>query len=154
MTNLVVSDLAAAAMATSQASAGASTGAQPSAQAVSRFEQQLQSPATSARFYQAPLGEALGAQGNWQAVMSDVGKISEQYRVDSMSVDGAPVADGLAAQTSFGSRHGSNPLQAAQMFQQGMTKISHMSYTMMSIGFVTSAERLAGENVRSLFQLA
>ena len=148
MTNMIAADMAAAAAVTSQSS----TGAQPTAQAVSRFEQQLQSPASTAQFYQAPLGDAVGVHGNWQAVMSDVGKISEQYRVDSMSVDGAPVTE----QLSFGSRHGAgaDQLHSAQVFTQGMTKLSHMSYTMMSIGFVTSAERLAGENVRSLFQLA
>jgi len=148
MTNMIVADVAAATAATSQSSAGA----QPSAQAVSRFEQQLQSPPSTAQFYAAPLGDAVGVHGNWQAVMSDVGKISEQYRVESMSVDGAPIAE----QTSFSSRHGAgaDPLHSAEVFQQGMTKLSHMSYTMMSIGFVTSAERLAGENVRSLFQLA
>jgi hypothetical protein len=146
MTNMIVADVAAATAVTGQAS----TGAQPTAQAVSRFEQQLQSPASTAQFYQAPLGDAVGVHGNWQAVMGDVGKLSEQYRVDSMSVDGAP----LAEQSSFSSRHGADPLHSAQVFQQGMTKLSHMSYTMMSIGFVSSAERLAGENIRSLFQLA
>jgi hypothetical protein len=36
---------------------------------------------------------------------------------------------------------------------KGMAQLSHMSYTMLNISFITTTERLAGENVRSLYQL-
>ena len=147
MTNMTVADLAAAAALPGESSTG---GVQPTASSVSRFEQQLQAPvAEQWQFYQSPLPAAVGANGNWQGLMSDIGKISEQYRVDSASLDGAPGSDAV----SLGSGRGTDPVKSAEVFQQGMSKLTHMSYTMMSISFVTTAERLAGENVRSLFQL-
>jgi len=147
MTNLVVADVAMASLASSQST----TGAQPTAQQVARFEQQLQAPGGGGtQYYQAPVVEGAGTGGNWQVVMSNVGQLAEQYRVDSVSLDGTPVT----AELSHSSHGGSNPVSSAEVFERGMTQLSHMSYTMMSIGFVTSTERVAGENVRSLFQLS
>jgi|SRR5581483_10308406 len=149
MTSLVVADVAMASLASSQST----TGAQPTAQQVARFEQQLQaSGAGDAQYYQAPVA---GASGNWQGVMSNVGELAERYRLDSVSLDGAPVtADVPQRWHSHGSHRASNPVQAAEVLAREMSQLSRMSYTMMSIGFVTSTERVAGENVRSLFQLS
>lgn len=147
MTNLAVADIAMASLTSSQSAAGA----QPSAQQVARFEQQLQTPgAGEAQYYQAPVVEAASSGGNWQEVMNNVGQLAQQYRVDSVSLDGGPVN----AEFSPLARSASHPVSQAESFQQGMTKLTHMSFTMMSIGFVTTTERMAGENVRSLFQLS
>ena len=138
MTDLVIANIAAASM-----GAGEASTAQPTAQQVARFEQQLQTPgAGEAQYYQAPAVEAAaaGSGGNWQVVMNNVGQLAEQYRLDSVALDGAPAVEKAASPAEF--------------FQQGMTKLSHMSYTMMSVSVVTSTERMAGENVRSLFQLS
>jgi hypothetical protein len=148
MTDLAIANIAAASL-----SAGDATTAQPTAQQVARFEQQLQTPgAGEAQYYQAPAVEAAaaGSGGNWQVVMNNVGQLSEQYRLDSVALDGGPVS----VESSSGTPAVAKAASPAEFFQQGMTKLSHMSYTMMSISVVTSTERMAGENVRSLFQLS
>jgi hypothetical protein len=146
MTDVAVTHIAMAALTSGQS---ATTGVQPTTQQVARFEQQLQAPgAAEAQFYQAPVTAT--SAGNLQGVMGDVGKLAEQYRVDTVSLDGAP----LTTDVTTHSHAADTPAGRAELFQQNMTKLTHMSYTMMSIGFVTSTERMAGENVRSLFQLS
>jgi hypothetical protein len=148
MTDLAVANIAAASM-----TAGEGATAQPTAQQVARFEQQLQAPgAGEAQYYQAPAVEAAaaGSGGNWQGVMNNVGQLAEQYRLDSVSLDAGPVS----VESSSGAPAVEKAASPAEFFQQGMTRLSHMSYTMMTVSVVTSTERMAGENVRSLFQLS
>jgi hypothetical protein len=135
MTNMTVLDVAAAAMATS----GSTTAAQPSAQAVARFEQQLHAPSDAAQLYGAPVEGTAGMSEGWQSVVGHVGQISQQFRIDSKALE-SPL--GLDADNSVAG------------FRQSMSQVTHMSYTMLSVNLVTSAERVAGENVRSLFQLS
>jgi hypothetical protein len=128
-----------------------SPAAQPTAQQAARFEQQLQMqvPGGGAQYYEAPSAETAGLTGNWRVAMNNMGKMAEQFRVDAGTLDGTH----SSADASSASRRGGEPARAAEIFEQGMTRLSHMSYTMMSISFITTAERLAGENVRTLYQL-
>lgn len=135
MTNMTVLNVAAATVATS----GPTPAAQPSTQAVARFEQQLQAPADTAQLYGAPVGNAAGMSEGWQSVVGHVGQISQQFRIDSKALEG-PL--GLDADNSVAG------------FRQSMSQVTHMSYTMLSVNLVTTAERVVGENVRSLFQLS
>jgi hypothetical protein len=115
---------------------------QPTAQQVARFEQQLQQPATaSAAHYQVPPPGTAGVAGNWHVMMHDVGQMAEQYRADA------------AALTDASAPPSAQPQDASANFLKGMAQLSHMSYTMLNISFITTTERLAGENVRSLYQL-
>jgi hypothetical protein len=152
MTDLTVAGVAAASM-TGGGASTAQPAAQPTAQQVARFEQQLQAPgAGEAQYYQAPAIEAAaaGSGGNWQGVMNDVGRLAEQYRLDSVALDGGP----LSVESASVAPGAEKAVSPAEFFQQGMARLSHMSYTMMSVSVVTSTERMAGENVRSLFQLS
>jgi hypothetical protein len=125
--------------------------AQPTAQQTARFEQQLQLPATAnPAHYQVPASGTAGVAGNWHVVMHDVGQMAEQFRADAAALNGAP-AD--LETTSSGPHPGADPRAASENFLKGMTQLSHMSYTMLNISFITTTERLAGENVRSLYQL-
>jgi len=116
--------------------------AQPTAQQVARFEQQLQQPATaSPAYYQVPLPGTVGVAGNWHVMMHDVGQMAEQYRADATALNDASAPPSA------------QPQDASANFLKGMAQLSHMSYTMLNISFITTTERLAGENVRSLYQL-
>jgi hypothetical protein len=116
--------------------------AQPTAQQVARFEQQLQLPATaSPAYYQVPPPGTAGVAGNWHVVMHDVGQMAEQYRADAAALNDASAPSSA------------QPQDASANFLKGMAQLSHMSYTMLNISFITTTERLAGENVRSLYQL-
>jgi hypothetical protein len=116
--------------------------AQPTAEQTARFEQQLQLPATaSPAYYQIPSPGATGAAGNWHVMMHDVGQMAEQYRADAAALNDAPAPPSA------------QPQDASANFLKGMAQLSHMSYTMLNISFITTTERLAGENVRSLYQL-
>jgi hypothetical protein len=128
-------------------SSSSGTAAQPSTAQVARFEQQLQAPA---QFYQSPMPDATSVSGNWRVVMSDVTRLDEQYRVDNAALE----TPDSGADSMFTARESGSPAHAAEVIEKGMSKLTHMSYTMMSISFVTTAERLAGENVRSLYQMA
>jgi hypothetical protein len=125
--------------------------AQPTAEQTARFEQQLQLPASAnPAYYQIPPPETAGVAGSWHLVMHDVGQMAEQFRADAAALDREP-AD--LDSTSGGPRRNADPQAASQNFLKGMTQLSHMSYTMLNISFITTTERLAGENVRSLYQL-
>jgi hypothetical protein len=125
--------------------------AQPTAEQAARFEQQLQLPASAnPAYYQVPPLETAGVAGSWHLVMHDVGQMAQQFRVDAAALDGAP-AD--VDSTSDGPHRNAGPQAASESFLKGMTQLSHMSYTMLNISFITTTERLAGENVRSLYQL-
>ena len=116
--------------------------AQPTAQQVARFEQQMQLPATaSPAYYQVPPPGTAGVAGNWHVVMHDVGQMAEQYRADAAAFNDASAPSSA------------QPQDASANFLKGMAQLSHMSYTMLNISFITTTERLAGENVRSLYQL-
>jgi hypothetical protein len=116
--------------------------AQPTAQQVARFEQQMQLPPTaSPAYYQVPPQGTAGVAGNWHVMMHDVGQMAEQYRADAAALNDASPPPGT------------QPQDASANFLKGMTQLSHMSYTMLNISFITTTERLAGENVRSLYQL-
>ena len=119
---------------------------QPGAVQVARFEQQLQLPQ---QFYQSPL-DSSGMSGNWRVMMQDVSRIDEQYRIDTASLE----SPDDQASAMFAGRGANDPARAEVAFEQGMAKLARMSYTMMNISLVTSAERLAGENMRSLYQIA
>ena len=95
MTDVAVTSIAMAALTPGQSA----TGVQPTTQQVARFEQQLQAPgAGEAQFYQAPVTAASG--NDLQGVMGDVGKLAEQYRVDTVSLDGTPLtADATVSRT-------------------------------------------------------
>lgn len=145
VTNLPISNIASAAL----SNASGTSAAQPSAQAVSRFEQQLNAPAARAQVYESRVDDFAGTQGAWRSVMSEVGQISQQYRLDSASLNNTPIGEQMARR----GRHGVGMAEAANVFQHNMSQVTHMSYTMLSISLVTSGERLVGDNVRSLFQL-
>jgi len=124
---------------------------QPTAQQTARFEQQMQQPASAnPPHYGVPPPETAGLSGNWHVVMHDVGRMAEQFRADAEALNGAPAG---AESTSSGSHAHANPQAASDNFLKGMAQLSHMSYTMLNISFITTTERLAGENVRSLYQL-
>jgi hypothetical protein len=124
---------------------------QPTAEQTARFEQQMQLPASATpAHYGVPAPETAGVTGNWHVVMHDVGRMAEQFRADAAALNGAPTG---AESTSSGSHAHPNPQAASENFLKGMSQLSHMSYTMLNISFITTTERLAGENVRSLYQL-
>jgi hypothetical protein len=146
MTNGSVAEAALVSLQASQSAQGA----QPTAQQTARFEQLLQSPASAgASQYAIPQTETAVA-GNWHLVMNDLGHMAEQFRSDAAALEGAK---GDLDSTSGNPRQASDPRAAANGFLKGMAQLSHMSYTMMNISFITTTERLAGENVRSLYQI-
>jgi hypothetical protein len=130
---------------------------EPAAQHVLRFEQQLQVPATgSAQYYEAPDVETAGAGSDWHVVIRDVGDLAQKYRVESSALDDSLSDSSRTASVEAGSEP--SPAHVAEMFSaqmsEHMSQLVRVSYTTMNISFVTTAERLAGENVRSLFQLS
>ena len=141
-----MSNVAAAQFGVMSSAAGHSpAGPQPAAQHVARFEQQLQAPAAAERkFYESP---AVQDHGNWRAVSDALGQMAERFRTDS-----AAIHAGL--DDSAGSLQAASPAQRSELFRQDISELSRMSYSMLNISLVTSTERLAGENVRSLYQLA
>jgi hypothetical protein len=147
MSNMAVAELAMLASAAGQSPGGGA----PTAQQAARFEQQVQAPMTDGfRYYQSPASEVSGASGNWPAVMHDLGQISEKYRTESTALDDLTASGSDAFSSSPGA---ADPARATEVFAQRMSTLSHLSFTMMNVSFVTSAEQLAGANVRSLYQL-
>lgn len=146
MSNIAVTELAMMSSAAGQSPAGV----QPTAQQSARFEQQLQAGGVGElQYYQAPLAEGAGMSGNWRVVMNDLGQMAEQYRTESMAFDHLSAGtETLSSSPEIG-----GPASGEMSFAETMSRLSHMSFTMMSITFVTSAERLAGENVRTLYQV-
>jgi len=148
MSNIAVAELAMMSSAAGQSPAGV----QPTAQQAARFEQQLQAPGTAElQYYQSPVAAAAGASGNWRVVMNDMGQMAEQYRTESaafLDTDAAGIDSASSSQQTAG------PAGGADFLAEEMSKLAHLSFTMMNINLVTSAERLAGENVRSLYQLS
>lgn len=129
----------------------AAAGAQPTAQAVSRFEQQLHSPATESLSYAVPSTEASGTHGALHSVMNDVGRLSEEYRVGTAAFD----APGMEAEPmSVGRNPTADMARVTESFKHTMSEMTHMTFTMVNINLVTTAERMTGENVRTLFQLS
>jgi hypothetical protein len=124
---------------------------QPTAQQAARFEQQLQIPAsTGPQYYQAPPVEAAGLADNWRSLMNGVGQMADQFRADAEALKGTQSS---VDTTPTGSQRALDARQTAEIFEKNMSQLSHMSYTMLNMSFITTAERLAGENVRSLYQL-
>jgi hypothetical protein len=147
MSNVTVTEIATASL------SGGPTlpAAQPTPQQAARFEQQMNLPGTEAPLYygQAPAGSA-GLDGNWRVMMDDMGKLSEQYRTDSAALDRVLSGTGSTASVAG---PGQDPSARAETFEKTMSQVVHMSYTMMNVSLIGSAERLAGENVRTLYQL-
>jgi hypothetical protein len=123
---------------------------QPTAQQAAHFEQQLQLPTSAGpQYYEAPLLATAGPAGNWRSMMSDVGQVAEQFRADSAALE----ATDSVGTTSAPSQPAGEAQRTAEMFEKNMSRVAHMSYTMMNIGLITSTERMASENVRTLYQL-
>jgi len=133
------------------ANAGESAAAaQPTAQAVSRFEQQLHAP-TQTLSYVVPSADASGAHGTLHSVMNDAGRLSQDYRAGVAAFD----APGMEAEPlSFGRNPTVDMATATESFRHTMSEMTHMTFTMVNINLVTTAERMTGENVRTLFQLS
>jgi len=126
-------------------------GTQPTAQAVSRFEQQLHSPSMQTLSYAVPSADASGIHGTLHSVMNDVGRLSQDYRAGTAAFD----APGMEAEPmSFGRNPTVDMARATESFKQTMSEMTHMTFTMVNINLVTTAERMTGENVRTLFQLS
>jgi hypothetical protein len=141
MSNVAAAQLSVMASAAGQAPAGS----QPAAEHVARFEQQLQAPAaTELKFYESP---SASGGGDWRAVTDGVGQMAEQFRTDSAALHAELDGSSTSLRTA-------SPAQGAEVFRHDMAELSRMSYSMMNISLVTSTEHLAGENVRSLYQLA
>lgn len=124
-----------------------SGGSAPTAQQTARFEQLAQpGPAANVQFYEHPPTEA--SAGQWQELKTDAGHLSEQYRTDSAAVERLPerVEDALSLPSA-------DPTHALEVYAAGMKTLTHMSYTMMGIGFLTTAERQVGDTVRTLYQM-
>jgi hypothetical protein len=129
----------------------AAAGAQPSAQAVSRFEQQLHSPSNVTLSYAGPSASGLGTHNALHSVMNDVGRLSEEFRVGTAAFD----APGMEAEPmSVGRNPTADMARVAESFKHTMSEMTHMTFTMVNINLVTTAERMTGENVRTLFQLS
>ena len=141
MTNIAAAQLGAM----SSAAGHALAGPQPAAQHVARFEQQLQAPAAAAepKFYESP---SVRGSGSWGAMTDGLGQVAEQFRTDSSALRAGLEGSVSSVQTA-------GPAQRLEVWRHEMSELSRMSYSMMNISLVTSAERLAGENVRSLFQI-
>ena len=132
------------------------TGGQPTAQQINRFEQQLQAPdATQLQYYQSPAG----ASADWRVVTNDLGRLSEEFRTEM---------DGLADSTGTFSDLSAEPTDLDPMdadpdpadlghtvesFKEAMSKEVHMSFTMMHITWVATAEQEVGQSVRTLYKL-
>lgn len=126
-------------------------GAQPTAQAVSRFEQQLHSSSTQTLSYVVPSADTSGTHGTLHAVMNDVGRLSQDYRAGTAAFD----SPGMEAEPlSFGRNPTVDMAAATESFRHTMSEMTHMTFTMVNINLVTTAERMTGENVRTLFQLS
>jgi hypothetical protein len=141
-----MSNFAAAQLGLMSSAAGhALAGPQPAAQHVARFEQQLQAPvaAVEQKFYQSP---SVQGSSSWGVMTDGLGQVAEQFRADS-----AALRAGLEGSVS--SAQAAGPAQRLEVWRHEMSELSRMSYSMMNISLVTSSERLAGENVRSLFQV-
>jgi hypothetical protein len=129
----------------SSAAGHAPAGPQPAAEHVARFEQQLQAPAAAEpRFYESPSVEG---SGNWRAMTDGLGQMAQQFRTDSAALHSELDGSGASLQAA-------SPAQRQEAFRHDLSELSRMSYSMMNISLVTSTEHLAGENVRSLYQLA
>jgi hypothetical protein len=143
MIEAVLSQVAPAAAQTDAAGGGG----QPTAAQVARFEQQLQSPAEGeVLHYQPPPVDGSLVSGE---LRRDVGHLAEQYRAESMELEGTPAGEDELLDL----RSAPDPTQATEVFERGMTHLAHMSYTMMSIGFLTNTQRECVENVRTLYQM-
>jgi hypothetical protein len=92
----------------------------------------------------------VGVNGNWRAVVSDLGQVAEQFRTESTALNDVTAVGSDAFSSSAGNVA---PARGTDVFAQRMSSLSHLSFTMMNITFVTSAEQLAGQNVRTLYQL-
>jgi hypothetical protein len=123
------------------------TPAQPSAAQVARFEQQLQAPA---QFYQAPTADAVAVSGNWRVMVEQVAQIDQQYRTDSAALDKQDDHESAMSDQ----RWGDGPSRAVELHMHELSMAVHMSNTMLSINLVASAEHLAEESVRTLYQQA
>jgi hypothetical protein len=147
-----MSNMAAAGFAMMSSAAGqAPTAGAPTAQQAARFEQQVGAPTTDGlRYYQLPAPEVVGVNGNWRAVVSDLGQVAEQFRTESTALNDVTAVGSDAFSSSAGNVA---PARGTDVFAQRMSSLSHLSFTMMNITFVTSAEQLAGQNVRTLYQL-
>ncbi len=125
----------------------ASAVAQPTAQQAARFEQQLELP--TSEYYQPQLVQPSWPAGNWPAVMQDIGRVAEQFRADTEALKTDPVS----MTASAGHPAGDAQRSAEESFEKGMSQLTHLSCTMLNIDLITSTERMAGENVRTLYQL-
>jgi hypothetical protein len=129
------------------ASGQSPTPVQPGAAQVARFEQQLQAPA---QFYQAPTPDSGAVSGNWRVMVQQAAQIDRQYQTESAALDKPD--DGESSMSPERSRDDTSRTVKLQVHD--LSVAAHMSLTMMNISLVANAERLAGENVRSLYQLS
>jgi hypothetical protein len=124
---------------------------EPTLQQAARFSHQLQLPTSATtNYYQAAPPDPVEISGNWRVMMHDVGQIAAQLRADAATLD-------HATDNPESARHEPSEQPdlrtAAGDFRAGMAQLAHMSYTMLNVSLITTTERLAGENVRSLYQL-
>lgn len=101
---------------------------QPTAQQTARFEAQLQ----------APLGS------NWHSVMNNVKQVGAEVRAQfSEAMEGGGIdTRGLDPQMA----------KAMKLAEQTMAKATHFSYSMLNFQLVSSAQHIASESVRTLYQ--
>jgi hypothetical protein len=144
MNTTALAEVAAVAVSPSQSP----TPAQPSAAQVARFEQQLQAPA---QFYQTPTTDAAGVSGNWRAMAEPLAQIDQQYRIDAAALDKHADDVSAASDPRWG---GDGPSRTVELNVHELSMAAHMSNSMLSISLVASAEHLAEENVRTLYQQA
>jgi hypothetical protein len=143
MNTIALAEVAAVAVSPGQSP----TPAQPSAAQVAHFEQQLQAPA---QFYQAPTADSVAVSGNWRQMVGQVAQIDQQYRTDSAALDKQDDNESATSDQSWGN----GPSRTVELHVHELSMAVHMSNTMLSINLVASAEHLAEENVRTLYQQA
>jgi hypothetical protein len=84
-------------------------------------------------------------------MVEEATQIDQQYRIDSAAFD---EHDDNVSATSDQRAGGDGPSRAVELHVHDLSMAVHMSNTMLSINLVASAEHLAEENVRTLFQQA